>query len=59
MDEGIAVYGVDSSPTLCAAFRSNMPKAHVACESVEKSEFYGKRFEPRTTIKTSPNRRPA
>jgi SAM-dependent methyltransferase len=45
MDEGVAVYGVDSSPTLCAAFRCNLPGALVACECVEESEFFGRRFE--------------
>lgn len=45
IDEGIVVYGVDSSPTLCAAFRYNLPGARVTCKSVEESEFYGQRFE--------------
>jgi hypothetical protein len=39
------VYGVDSSPTLCASFRRNCPGAHVACESVEESDFFGRGFE--------------
>jgi SAM-dependent methyltransferase len=45
IDEGMVVYGVDSSRTLCAAFRYNLPDARVTCESVEESEFYGRRFE--------------
>jgi SAM-dependent methyltransferase len=45
VDEGIAVYGVDSSPTLCAAFQRNFPGAHVACESVEESAFFNKGFD--------------
>ena len=45
VEEGVSVYGVDSSPTLCAAFRRNFPGAHVACESVEASSFFGRKFE--------------
>jgi SAM-dependent methyltransferase len=45
IDEGISVFGVDASPTLCADFRRNVPEAVVTCEPVEESEFYGKRFE--------------
>jgi predicted TPR repeat methyltransferase len=45
MDEGTVVHGVDSSPTLCAAFRRNLPGVRVTCESVEESELFGRRFE--------------
>jgi cyclopropane fatty-acyl-phospholipid synthase-like methyltransferase len=45
IDEGIAVFGVDASPALCADFRRNVPEARVACEPVEESEFYGRRFD--------------
>ena len=45
MDQGIAVYGVDSSRTLCAAFSRNCPTANVACESVEESSFFRREFD--------------
>lgn len=45
MDEGLAVYGVDSSPTLCAAFRHAFPGAQVVCESVEDSLFHRRTFD--------------
>lgn len=45
MSAGKIIYGVEASATLCAAFRVNCPGAHVACESVEQSSFFGRTFE--------------
>jgi SAM-dependent methyltransferase len=45
VDIGLAVYGVDASPTLCAAFRRHFPNAQVAREAVETSSFFGMRFD--------------
>jgi len=45
MDEGFVVYGVDASPSLTAAFRSRCPHAHVVCEAVEDSNFFGRKFD--------------
>ena len=45
LDDGFAVYGVDASPTLAAAFRSRFPSADVACERVEESRFFDRRFD--------------
>lgn len=45
MDEGFVVYGVDASPSLTAAFRSRFPHAHVVCEAVEDSNFFGRKFD--------------
>jgi cyclopropane fatty-acyl-phospholipid synthase-like methyltransferase len=45
IEEGIALHGVDSSPTLCAAFKRNFPHAEVACESVEESSFFSKQYD--------------
>lgn len=45
LDEGLTVYAVDASPTLVAAFRSQFPDVAVACESVEQSDFFGRRFD--------------
>jgi len=45
MNAGKVVYGVEASPTLCAAFRAAFPRANVVCESVEESTFFGRTFE--------------
>ncbi len=45
MDDGFDVYGVDSSPTLAAMFRDRFPRAHVVCEAVEDSSFFGRKFD--------------
>jgi SAM-dependent methyltransferase len=45
IDGGANVYGVDASPTLVTAFRKNFPNAHVVCESVEASNFFGRSFD--------------
>lgn len=45
IDEGLTVYGIDASPTLVAAFRTNFPDVTVACESVEGSSFFGRQFD--------------
>ena len=43
--DGFAVWGIDASPTLVAAFRNRFPDAPVACEAVESSDFFGKAFD--------------
>ncbi|MGH8563849.1 MAG: class I SAM-dependent methyltransferase [Gammaproteobacteria bacterium] len=45
MNDGLAIYGVDASPTLTAAFRSRYRDAHVACQTVEDSRFFGRTFD--------------
>lgn len=45
IDKGFTVYGIDASPTLAAAFRSRFPGAHIACEAVENSSFFGRIFD--------------
>jgi SAM-dependent methyltransferase len=45
MDEGCAVYGVDASASLAAAFRHRFPQAQVVCEPVEESEFFGRKYD--------------
>jgi SAM-dependent methyltransferase len=44
-DHGLAVYGVDASPTLAEAYQNRFPTARVACESVEESSFFGRTFD--------------
>jgi 2-polyprenyl-3-methyl-5-hydroxy-6-metoxy-1,4-benzoquinol methylase len=45
MSCGQTVYGVDASPTLCAAFRAAFPHVRIACEAVEASSFFGRTFD--------------
>lgn len=43
--DGFAVWGIDASPSLVAAFRARLPNTPVACEAVEASEWFGRRFD--------------
>jgi len=45
IDEGMTVYGIDASATLIEAFRENFPQAPAACEPVEDSTFFNRRFD--------------
>ncbi len=45
MNDGFVIYGVDSSPSLTAAFRRQFPHAHVAFRAVEDSHFFGRTFD--------------
>jgi SAM-dependent methyltransferase len=45
MDDGFVVYGIDASPSLTAAFCSRFPDVPVACEAVQDSRFFGRRFD--------------
>ncbi|MEQ9441384.1 MAG: class I SAM-dependent methyltransferase [Cyclobacteriaceae bacterium] len=45
VDEGMTVYGLDASATLVHEFRQNFPKAPVACEPVEDSVFFNRKFD--------------
>jgi SAM-dependent methyltransferase len=45
IDEGRTVYAIDASPTLVAAFRQQFPDVTVACESVEQSAFFERKFD--------------
>lgn len=42
---GFHISGIDASPTLVAMFRSRLPHATVACERVEESRFFERRFD--------------
>ena len=44
-DAGHAVCGVDSSPSLVAAFRARFPAAAVECARAEDSPFFGRSFD--------------
>jgi len=45
INEGFAVYGVDASAKMIAAFRERFPDAHAECSSVEDSEFFNITFD--------------
>jgi len=45
MNDGFVIYGIDAAPSMTAAFRHRIPHAHVACEAVEDSSFFGRRFD--------------
>jgi len=45
LDEGLAAYALDASPSMIEAFRENFPNVPVACESVERSPFFHRSFD--------------
>jgi len=45
VSEGLNVYGVDAAPSFVAAFRHNLPDTPVACEAVEDSMFFDRKFD--------------
>ena len=44
-DAGCDLFGIDASPSMIAAFQSNVRGARAACEPAETSGFFGRRFE--------------
>lgn len=40
-----AVHAVDAAPTLARAYQRRFPSAHVVCEAVEDSTFFGRQFD--------------
>lgn len=49
-DAGLAVSGIDPSPTLLAAFHKTLPDAPTACEPVQASGFFGRTFDGAVAI---------
>ncbi|HKV73491.1 MAG TPA: class I SAM-dependent methyltransferase [Gemmatimonadales bacterium] len=45
VEAGLEVAGIDASATLLAAFRRRFPEVPAACEAVEDSDFFGRRFD--------------
>ena len=45
VNQNLNVYAVDASPSMVNAFRRNFPKTPVACESVQDSLFFIRRFD--------------
>src|ERR1051326_7328608 len=44
-EEGFALWGVDASAKLVAAYRERFPDAHVECAAAEESDFFGRTFD--------------
>jgi 2-polyprenyl-3-methyl-5-hydroxy-6-metoxy-1,4-benzoquinol methylase len=44
-EAGFAVFGIDPSPTLLSMFSRRLPEAQVACEPVQGSTFFGRKFD--------------
>ncbi len=44
-EQGFTVYGIDASPTLIDAFRKRLPDAHAACEAVQESMLFDRKFD--------------
>ncbi|MES2393966.1 MAG: methyltransferase domain-containing protein, partial [Acidobacteriota bacterium] len=45
MDAGLALYGVDASPTLLRAFRERFPAAQAECAAAEASTYFDRTFD--------------
>jgi len=45
VSEGLNVYAVDASPSFVEVFRRNLPGIPVACEAVEGSTFFDRKFD--------------
>lgn len=45
IEQGFAVYGIDASPKLIAAFRQRFPDSPAECSAVEDSALFGRTFD--------------
>ena len=45
IEDGFAVYGVDASEKMIAAFRERFPGAQAECSAAEDSTFFGRTFD--------------
>lgn len=43
--DGYRLYGIDASPTLIASYRKHFPHLTVACEPVETSNYFDRKFD--------------
>jgi len=50
VQEGLAISGIDASPTLLSAFRRRFPEAQAACETVQSSTFFGRKFDAAVAV---------
>ena len=45
MAEGLNVSAVDGAPSFVEAFRRNLPEVPAACEAVQDSRFFNRKFD--------------
>jgi 2-polyprenyl-3-methyl-5-hydroxy-6-metoxy-1,4-benzoquinol methylase len=45
IEEGFAVFGIDASAKMIAAFRERFPAAQAECAAVEESAFFSRQFD--------------
>lgn len=45
LEEGLAVHGIDPSPTLVSAFRARFPGVPVECGTLDSSSLFGRSFD--------------
>ena len=45
VDAGLAVSAVDASPTMVAEFRARFPAVPIECNSAERSNYFGRKFD--------------
>jgi SAM-dependent methyltransferase len=45
IEEGLAVYAIDASPRMIAAFQQRFPLAHAECAALEGSTFFDRSFD--------------
>jgi cyclopropane fatty-acyl-phospholipid synthase-like methyltransferase len=50
VENGFTVCGIDASPTLLSMFRRRFPQADAACETVQNSTFFGRKFDGATAV---------
>ena len=50
IDEGLAVFAIDASPKMVAAFRRRFPGVEVACEPAQRSRFFDRTFDAALAI---------
>jgi len=43
--DGYKLYGIDASPTLIASYREHFPDLTAACEPVETSDYFDRKFD--------------
>lgn len=44
-EAGLTVYGIPASAAMIRSLERSFPNAHAACEDVERSSFFGRRFD--------------
>lgn len=44
-ERGVILFAVDASPTLLASYQTRLPNARTACETAERSSFFGREFD--------------